>query len=192
MSYTELMAHDGGAMQTGQTEAASNAEEAVRNAERALREAQVAMDRARTEAARAGASDARPERVIAVPDGKGGMTRISLGPMGVRVDQTPMTVPPVMPIGRQRDIPSGVLQIVNGGLTAVVLMVIGAPLARAFARRIDRRSMAPATPTDVSQRLANIEQAIETVAVEVERISEGQRFTTKLLADRTKVEEQLR
>ena len=29
-----------------------------------------------------------------------------------------------------------------------------------------------------------MEQAIDSIAVEVERISEGQRFTTKLLADR--------
>ena len=34
-------------------------------------------------------------------------------------------------------------------------------------------------------RLERIEQAIDTVAVEVERISEAQRFTSKLLAERT-------
>lgn len=41
------------------------------------------------------------------------------------------------------------------------------------------------TPSD--QRLARIEAAIETVAVEVERISEAQRFTTRLLTDRAAV-----
>jgi hypothetical protein len=30
-----------------------------------------------------------------------------------------------------------------------------------------------------------MEQAIDSIAVEVERISEGQRFTTKLLAERS-------
>ena len=35
-----------------------------------------------------------------------------------------------------------------------------------------------------SPRLQRIEQAIESIAVEVERIGEAQRFTTKLLADR--------
>jgi hypothetical protein len=34
------------------------------------------------------------------------------------------------------------------------------------------------------QRLARIEAAIETVAIEVERISEAQRFTTRLLTER--------
>ena len=35
-------------------------------------------------------------------------------------------------------------------------------------------------------RLARIEQSIDAIAVEVERISEGQRFTTKLLSDRAR------
>jgi hypothetical protein len=33
-------------------------------------------------------------------------------------------------------------------------------------------------------RLERMEQAIDSVAIEVERISEGQRFTTKLLSER--------
>ena len=37
---------------------------------------------------------------------------------------------------------------------------------------------------DTALRLERIEQAIEAMAVEVERISEGQRFVTKLLAER--------
>ena len=36
----------------------------------------------------------------------------------------------------------------------------------------------------IEERLARIEQALDAVAVEAERISEGQRFTTRLLADR--------
>jgi hypothetical protein len=34
-------------------------------------------------------------------------------------------------------------------------------------------------------RLERIEQAVDAIAVEVERISEGQRFTTKLLSERS-------
>jgi hypothetical protein len=37
---------------------------------------------------------------------------------------------------------------------------------------------------DLTQRLARIEQIVDTTAVEVERISEGQRFTSRLLAER--------
>lgn len=35
----------------------------------------------------------------------------------------------------------------------------------------------------IEDRLTRIEQAVDAVAVEVERISEAQRFTTKLLSD---------
>ena len=39
----------------------------------------------------------------------------------------------------------------------------------------------------IEERLSRIEQAIDAVAVETERISEGQRFTTRLLADSPRV-----
>ena len=38
----------------------------------------------------------------------------------------------------------------------------------------------------MDDRLARIEQAVDAMAIEVERISEGQRFTTKLLSDRAR------
>ena len=38
------------------------------------------------------------------------------------------------------------------------------------------------------ERMTRLEQAVESIALEVERISEGQRFTTKLLADRAQAE----
>ena len=37
----------------------------------------------------------------------------------------------------------------------------------------------------IEARLERIEQAVDAIAVEAERISEGQRFTTKLLSERT-------
>jgi hypothetical protein len=37
---------------------------------------------------------------------------------------------------------------------------------------------------EVTSRLERIEQAVDAIAIEVERISEGQRFTTKLLTER--------
>jgi hypothetical protein len=38
-------------------------------------------------------------------------------------------------------------------------------------------------------RIARLEQAVEAIAIEVERISEGQRFTTKLLSERVAAEQ---
>ena len=68
-------------------------------------------------------------------------------------------------------------------LTSVVL-VLGVPLVRSFVRRADRRDALPAPDMEAQARLARIEQALDAVAVEVERISEGQRFVTKLLSAR--------
>jgi len=65
------------------------------------------------------------------------------------------------------------------------VIAIGFPLARAYAKKIERGNDAARVPSDVSARLERMEQAIDSIAVEVERISEGQRFTTKLLAERS-------
>ena len=72
------------------------------------------------------------------------------------------------------------------GLIATAVTIIGFPIARALARRMDREAASPRVPPEVIQRLERIEQAVDSIALEVERISEGQRFTTKLLAERVK------
>ena len=80
---------------------------------------------------------------------------------------------------------------IPGELIPIVLFImigvtiIGAPLARAIARRIERGvSGGNQMNADVAARLERMEQAIDAIAVEVERIAEGQRFTSKLLAGR--------
>jgi hypothetical protein len=52
------------------------------------------------------------------------------------------------------------------------------------------RGDAPTTRNIVmeEERMTRLEQAVESIALEVERISEGQRFTTKLLADRAQAD----
>jgi hypothetical protein len=56
----------------------------------------------------------------------------------------------------------------------------------AFAKRLEHRGEAPRIPAEVASRLERMEQAIDSIAVEVERISEAQRFTTKLLSEKTR------
>src|SRR5215218_10555525 len=70
-------------------------------------------------------------------------------------------------------------------ISIVPISVIGWPLARAYARRVEQESTRAYIPGEVTARLERMEQAIDSIAVEVERISEGQRFTTKLLSERT-------
>jgi len=72
-------------------------------------------------------------------------------------------------------------------IIAGCVMAIGIPISRAYARRIESASP-DNVPRDLDARLSQMQQAIDAIAVEVERISEGQRFTTKLLAERTSAE----
>ncbi len=72
-----------------------------------------------------------------------------------------------------------------GGMTMVLAIVIGRPLVSAWAKKLENESKRPAIPADVANRLERMEQSIDAISVEVERISEGQRFTTKLLAEST-------
>jgi hypothetical protein len=68
---------------------------------------------------------------------------------------------------------------------AGMVMVLLIPVAIAYARKMWRAPELPPPPSqDLIQRLERMEHAIDSIAVEVERISEGQRFTTKLLSDR--------
>ena len=42
----------------------------------------------------------------------------------------------------------------------------------------------PAELREIDDRLLRIEQAVDAIAIEMERVAEGQRFATKVLADR--------
>jgi hypothetical protein len=74
-------------------------------------------------------------------------------------------------------IPPQVVSISVAFFLTMAIIIIGLPLARAFSRRMDRRGGGTAQiPNEVSSQLAHLNQAVE-------RISEGQRFTTRLLSE---------
>lgn len=50
--------------------------------------------------------------------------------------------------------------------------------------RMGGLALAKQGATAADQRLARVEQAVEAIAIEVERISEGQRYVTKVLGER--------
>jgi hypothetical protein len=92
------------------------------------------------------------------------------------------TTAPPPPVGIFR---RGIDPNVAMPLAMVLFMTLGLPVSIAWAKRIFRGKPQPAPmPNDYSTRLDNIERAIEAVAIEVERISEGQRFVTKIFAQR--------
>jgi len=71
-----------------------------------------------------------------------------------------------------------------------IVMVIAFPLTIAWTRRLwKRQTVIQAMPVELGDRLNTIERSVEAVAIEVERIGEGQRFVTQLLASRREVAE---
>ena len=151
----------------------------LQSAARGLREAiknninaEVIRARAQGEAARAG------QATPAVPTPPSGPADIVIrGPNG----QSVITVPP--PFGRNNDIPPAAVDISIAFFITMAAIIIGLPLARAFARRMDRRSGTAQIPTEITSQLTHLNQAVDAIALEVERISEGQRFTARLLSE---------
>lgn len=86
-----------------------------------------------------------------------------------------------------------------GDLGAVIALIgvfsgVGI-LAGAFAgayffgkSRGQRETLTAARDPELVARLARVEQIVEATSFEIERISEGQRFTTKLLSEKKAVE----
>ncbi|AMW05732.1 hypothetical protein [Gemmatimonas phototrophica] len=67
----------------------------------------------------------------------------------------------------------------------VFTIFVLAPIAIAYARRIWKRGatvIAP-IPREVTDRLEQMGQSIESMAIEVERIGEGQRFLTRVMSE---------
>jgi hypothetical protein len=84
-------------------------------------------------------------------------------------------------------IPRSVENVIEGFFFMIAFIAVGLPLARAFGRRLDRSGpkgrAAVDIPPDLGERMDRLEHAVDSVAIEVERISEGQRFTTKLMSE---------
>lgn len=72
------------------------------------------------------------------------------------------------------------------GMIMVIVLAVGLPLVIALGKKWQKEAERPKLPDDVAPRLERMEAAIDAIAIEVERISEGQRFTTRLLTERQK------
>ena len=79
----------------------------------------------------------------------------------------------------------GVVIALIGVLSGVVI-VAGAFLGAYLLgkSRGQRETLVATKDPEVLARLTRVEQIVEATAIEIERISEGQRFTTKLLSER--------
>lgn len=73
------------------------------------------------------------------------------------------------------------------GLAFAFIFAVMMPMSIAMARRVWRgspKAVAPRADDVIAPRLDRLEQAVDAIAIEVERISEGQRFVTRVLAER--------
>ena len=94
-------------------------------------------------------------------------------------------------------LPPEVMQLANmaeetafGLLGLLVVIVILGPFARMIARRMENRPQTLATGDSarvLQQQLLQLQQSMDAMSVEVERISESQRFQSKLLHERREV-----
>lgn len=103
-----------------------------------------------------------------------------------RQSAVPGAVPPSPPEPFHHDggPPEGVF-VLAGIFIVAVLMPISIAIGRFVWRRGGSgRAAAVPIPANLDDRLKSIEQAVESVAVEVERIGEGQRFMSRVFTDR--------
>ena len=155
---------------------AATSADAQRLSERAFRD-QI-REQVRTHVRGAVAQEPNPEVTVTppAPPFEPGRQFTIRGPNG---EQTIIGMPPAGEI-----IPPQAVDISIAFFLMVAVIIIGLPLARAFARRMDRKAAAPAQmPAEVSAQLNHLSQAVDAIALEVERITEGQRFTTRLLSE---------
>lgn len=170
--------------------AAAQAEQAAAQATRAAHAADVAAQ---------GGTPAPPPlpgepKVTVDPDGKmtvisrdGGTTILYPDGRTTHVRPDGAVEQTGVPGGTDDGIPQSVENVIEGFFFMIAFIAVGIPLARAFGRRLDRsgpkgRAVAD-IPPDLGERMDRLEHAVDSVAIEVERISEGQRFTTKLMSE---------
>jgi hypothetical protein len=74
-------------------------------------------------------------------------------------------------------------------ITVVAIIVNGLVIAILGRAWLARRQPLPPIPHEqlenIEMRLVQLQQAVDDVAIEMERVAEGQRFAAKLLADRS-------
>jgi hypothetical protein len=65
----------------------------------------------------------------------------------------------------------------------VVMIVLGFPIVRLITRWLEPKPVPPRELSAINARLERIETAVDSIALEVERISEAQRFSARLQSE---------
>ena len=81
--------------------------------------------------------------------------------------------------------PDEIVRIILAGIIGITISVSMIAMAATKIWASRRRAQLPdSSVARLEARLERMEQAIDAIATEVERVSEGQRFTSRLLAER--------
>lgn len=80
--------------------------------------------------------------------------------------------------------------VANFGVVAIIIVVMAASLSAVLVGLVRGLAKKPARPeltnaTQFDQRFDQLQQSVDAIAVEVERIAEAQRFSAKLLAEKS-------
>jgi multidrug efflux pump subunit AcrA (membrane-fusion protein) len=196
MSYAMTLQNSQDAAAVAQARGA--AEQARGAAEQARAQAQQARAQAQEQRnaaneARQEARDAAQEARDAAREGQSGTGVITIVKDGKSItlnDASPAAVATALGIAPPNEFhePDPGPYIVGGISIISAAIVLLVALTQRYRIRMRGGAAPAALSADVTQRLTRMEAGIEAVAVEVERISEGQRFTTRLLSDRERME----
>lgn len=108
--------------------------------------------------------------------------RITIDRRGSQTTVTTAALPPevMFIVKRAEETAFGLM-----GLLAVI--IIFGPFARMFARRMEKREEISAAGVNaqlLQQQLVQLQQSVDAMSVEIERVSESQRFQSKLLHEK--------
>ncbi|MEK6612160.1 MAG: hypothetical protein AABZ29_05215 [Gemmatimonadota bacterium] len=122
-----------------------------------------------------------PQAPVALPPIPVGGGRLIVDKQGDRTVITSAALPPeILPLARMAQ------ETAIGFVAILAAIFILGPFARVFARRVDRRTEIKAAGANaqlLQQQLLQLQQSVDAMSLEVERISESQRFQSKLLND---------
>jgi hypothetical protein len=68
-------------------------------------------------------------------------------------------------------------------IPGLVIMVLGSPVVRLITRWLEPKPVPPRELSAINGRLERIETAVDTIALEIERVSEAQRFAARLQSE---------
>jgi len=151
-----------------------DAQQHVRDAQQEFRDAQQQLRDARTNDQRGAAKQALFGAQQSLREAEAELRQLERGSRHAPVVYTgpPPEVPPM--------IPGEAVDIAIGFFITCAVIIVGWPISRALGRRFERRGAPPALEAGMTEQLQRIEQSVEAIAIEVERISESQRFLAKL------------